>query len=137
MEVVKNVLKTQSTEVDTVSGATYSSNGLLGAIKNALKQAEKVTNGETIEEKADTTELEKLQSRQQKHWCKTNIQKLAGRYWLRLKMQKKLETAAKTKVKQETVDKAVDNLNLAIAQLEKKKSDQEEEVKTKTSRWNL
>lgn len=49
MGVVKNVLKTQRTEVDTVSGATYSSKGILGAIQNALKQAEKVTNGETIE----------------------------------------------------------------------------------------
>lgn len=58
MDVVKNVLKNQNTDVDTVSGATYSSKGLLGAIKNALKQAEKVTNGESIEEKADTTELE-------------------------------------------------------------------------------
>ena len=58
MGVVKNVLKTQRTEVDTVSGATYSSKGILGAIQNALKQAEKVTNGETIEEKADTTQLE-------------------------------------------------------------------------------
>lgn len=57
-ETVKNVLKNQNTDVDTVSGATYSSKGLLGAIKNALKQAEKVTNGESIEEKADTTELE-------------------------------------------------------------------------------
>lgn len=56
MGVVKNVLKTQRTEVDTVSGATYSSKGILGAIQNALKQAEKVTNGETIEEKADTTQ---------------------------------------------------------------------------------
>lgn len=52
------MLKNQNTDVDTVSGATYSSKGLLGAIKNALKQAEKVTNGESIEEKADTTELE-------------------------------------------------------------------------------
>ena len=45
MDVVKNVMKKQNTDVDTVSGATYSSKGLLNAIKNALKQAEKVTNG--------------------------------------------------------------------------------------------
>ena len=50
MDVVKNVMKKQNTDVDTVSGATYSSKGLLNAIKNALKQAEKVTNGESIEE---------------------------------------------------------------------------------------
>ena len=53
MGVVKNVLKTQSTEVDTVSGATYSSKGILGAIQNALKQAEKVTNGETTRRSSD------------------------------------------------------------------------------------
>ncbi len=48
MDVVKNVIKQQNTEVDTVSGATYSSKGLLDAIKNALAVAEKVTNGENM-----------------------------------------------------------------------------------------
>lgn len=61
MDVVKKVIRTQKTDdVDTVSGATYSSKGLLNAIKNALKQAEKVTNGESIDEKPDLTELKKL-----------------------------------------------------------------------------
>lgn len=49
MDVVKNVIKQQNTEVDTVSGATYSSQGLIDAIKEALSQAEKVTNGEIME----------------------------------------------------------------------------------------
>ena len=56
-------MKKQSTDVDVVSGATYSSNGLINAVKNALKEAEKVTNGQTTEpdkEKADTSELEKV-----------------------------------------------------------------------------
>ena len=60
---VKNIMKKQSTDVDVVSGATYSSNGLINAVKNALKEAEKVTNGQTTEpdkEKADTSELEKV-----------------------------------------------------------------------------
>ena len=58
MDVVKKVIRTQKTDdVDTVSGATYSSKGLLNAIKNALKQAEKVTNGESIDEKQDLTEV--------------------------------------------------------------------------------
>lgn len=48
MDVVKNVIKQQNTEVDTVSGATYSSEGLLKAIKNALTEAEKVTKGENL-----------------------------------------------------------------------------------------
>lgn len=47
MDVVKNIMKKQSTDVDVVSGATYSSNGLINAVKNALKEAEKVTNGQT------------------------------------------------------------------------------------------
>ena len=132
MGVVKNVLKTQSTEVDTVSGATYSSKGILGAIQNALKQAEKVTNGETIEEKADTTQLEEAiktaEALVQEEYTEASWSVLAVRLQDAKEM---LETAGQTSVKQETVDKSVENLNLAIAQLEKKKSDQEEEVKTK------
>lgn len=132
MGVVKNVLKTQSAEVDTVSGATYSSKGILGAIQNALKQAEKVTNGETIEEKADTTQLEEAiktaEALVQEEYTEASWSVLAVRLQDAKEM---LETAGQTSVKQETVDKAVENLNLAIAQLEKKKSDQEEEVKTK------
>lgn len=132
MGVVKNVLKTQSTEVDTVSGATYSSKGILGAIQNALKQAEKVTNGETIEEKADTTQLEEAiktaEALVQEEYTEASWSVLAVRLQDAKEM---LETAGQTSVKQQTVDKAVENLNLAVAQLEKKKSDQEEEVKTK------
>ncbi len=132
MGVVKNVLKTQRTEVDTVSGATYSSKGILGAIQNALKQAEKVTNGETIEEKADTTQLEEAiktaEALMQEEYTEASWSVLAVRLQDAKEM---LETAGQTSVKQETVDKAVENLNLAVAQLEKKKSDQEEEVKTK------
>lgn len=130
--VVKNVLKTQRTEVDTVSGATYSSKGILGAIQNALKQAEKVTNGETIEEKADTTQLEEAiktaEALVQEEYTEASWSVLAVRLQDAKEM---LETAGQTSVKQETVDKAMENLNLAVAQLEKKKSDQEEEVKTK------
>ena len=132
MGVVKNVLKTQRTEVDTVSGATYSSKGILGAIQNALKQAEKVTNGETIEEKADTTQLEEAiktaEALVQEEYTEASWSVLAVRLQDAKEM---LETAGQTSVKQETVDKAMENLNLAIAHLEKKKSDQEEEVKTK------
>lgn len=43
--VADNVVTAQSTNVDTVSGATYSSKGILEAIKNALAEAEKATNG--------------------------------------------------------------------------------------------
>ena len=32
MDVVKNIMKKQSTDVDTVSGATYSSRGIMNAV---------------------------------------------------------------------------------------------------------
>ena len=38
MDVVKNVMKKQNTDVDTVSGATYSSKGLLNEMENPLKK---------------------------------------------------------------------------------------------------
>lgn len=46
MDVLKNMMKKQSADVDTVSGATYSSNGLIGAVKAAFEEARKITAGE-------------------------------------------------------------------------------------------
>lgn len=46
MDVLKNMMKKQSTDVDTVSGATYSSKGLIGAVKAAFEEARKITAGE-------------------------------------------------------------------------------------------
>lgn len=46
MDVLKNMMKKQSTDVDTVSGATYSSKGLIGAVKAAFEEARKTTSGE-------------------------------------------------------------------------------------------
>lgn len=37
--VISRIIKKQSTNVDTVSGATYSSNGIISAVRNALKKA--------------------------------------------------------------------------------------------------
>ncbi|WP_119207887.1 FMN-binding protein [Blautia sp. OF09-25XD] len=42
-QTAKDVVKNQTLEVDTVSGATYSSRGILAAIEEALKEAERVT----------------------------------------------------------------------------------------------
>ena len=44
--VAENMVKKQSVDVDVVSGATYSSKGIIGAVKEALKEAEKATKGE-------------------------------------------------------------------------------------------
>lgn len=46
MDVLKNMMKKQSVDVDTVSGATYSSKGLIGAVKAAFEEARKTTAGE-------------------------------------------------------------------------------------------
>ena len=37
--ITNSVISKQSGSVDTVSGATYSSNGIIEAVKNALSQA--------------------------------------------------------------------------------------------------
>ena len=46
-DVVQRILSTGNPNVDTVSGATYSSNGIINAVKRALNQA--VSNGDSID----------------------------------------------------------------------------------------
>ena len=126
MNVVKKVIRTQKTDdVDTVSGATYSSKGLLNAIKNALKQAEKVTNGESIDEKPDLTELKELIEKAEK----LEEDKYTETSWAVL--QTRLADAKDTleETKQTAVDKAVEKLKTAIAQLESKDGKDEENTK--------
>ena len=78
-------------------------------MKNALKEAEKVTNGQTTEpdkEKADTSELEKVMKEAEE-----------------LKQEDYTEATyavLKTEISQEDVDQALENLNQALALLEKK-----------------
>lgn len=38
-KIIPKMLKAQSPEVDTASGATFSSNGIINAVKDALKEA--------------------------------------------------------------------------------------------------
>ena len=126
MDVVKKVIRTQKTDdVDTVSGATYSSKGLLNAIKNALKQAEKVTNGEPVDEKPDLTDLKELIERAEK----LEEDKYTETSWAVL--QTRLEDAkeALKETKQTAVDKAAEKLKKAIAQLESKDGKDEENTK--------
>ena len=40
--MIDEVLDEQTAEVDTVSGATFSSRGILGAVEDALEQAKAV-----------------------------------------------------------------------------------------------
>lgn len=48
--VLSAIIKKQTTNVDAVSGATFSSNGLIEAVRNALKKAEKKQKDPTTEE---------------------------------------------------------------------------------------
>ena len=126
MDVVKKVIRTQKTDdVDTVSGATYSSKGLLNAIKNALKQAEKVTNGESIAEKPDLTELKELIEKAEK----LEEDKYTETSWAVLQTRLADAKDALEETKQTAVDKAVEKLKTAIAQLESKDGKDEENTK--------
>lgn len=46
--VADRIVDGQKTDVDLVSGATYSSRGIQNAVKQALENAKKATNGETV-----------------------------------------------------------------------------------------
>lgn len=123
MDVVKNVMKKQSTDVDTVSGATYSSKGLLNAIKNALKQAEKATNGESLDEKVDTAKLteaiENVNKLEESEYTEAT--------WAVLKVRLQEAKEAMEAKEQAVVNKALDNLNQAVTLLEKKDSGDNED----------
>lgn len=126
MDVVKKVIRTQKTDdVDTVSGATYSSKGLLNAIKNALKQAEKVTNGESVDEKPDLNDLKELIERAEK----LEEDKYTETSWAVLQTRLADAQEALEETKQTIVDKAVEKLKTAIAQLESKDGKDEENTK--------
>ena len=57
-KVISRILSSQSPNVDTVSGATYSSNGIINAVKKALRQA--AGSGEAVEDLEEET-LENLE----------------------------------------------------------------------------
>lgn len=46
-KIIPLIINQQNTDVDAVSGATYSSNGIISAIKKALLEAKKVTKGKS------------------------------------------------------------------------------------------
>ena len=56
--LVEHVIQNQETEVDTISGATFSSNGIIDAINDALAQAEKATENAALRENLNDDENE-------------------------------------------------------------------------------
>ncbi len=55
--VIPSIINTQSVGVDTVSGATFSSNGIIGAVKSALSSALNTGNSDAISISIDTSSL--------------------------------------------------------------------------------
>lgn len=54
--ILDEMIQKQKTKVDVISGATYSSNGILEAVRNAMKEAKRVTKGtdqKTTDKKED------------------------------------------------------------------------------------
>ena len=116
MEVVKNIVKKQNTEVDLVSGATYSSNGLLNAVKQALQQAEKATNGEDITVKPDTTKLaEAIANAEQ-----LTEEEYTELSWMVLQIRLEDAKEALEETDQKVIDRALEKLNRAVLSLKKK-----------------
>lgn len=58
-EIFSAIIGRQNTDADTVSGATYSSKGLIQAVENALKEAGKLETAEDVSQEAGSSETGK------------------------------------------------------------------------------
>lgn len=119
MDVVTQMMKKQSTEVDTVSGATYSSRGLIQAVKNALEEARRVTNGETDDDnkvvQLNTEEVEKAIDAVNE----LNGSDYTSASWAVVKVRlKDARKALKNATEQTQLDEAAAELNQAVKELQ-------------------
>ena len=64
LAIIDRILEKQSPNVDTVSGATYSSNGIREAVKNALKKAAGTPSAEIDEPEGDMEEEEDMEEKE-------------------------------------------------------------------------
>lgn len=130
MDVLKNIMKKQSADVDTVSGATYSSKGLIGAVKAAFEEARKTTAGESTSDDGNSgNEDNNTATEQDKSTLLTLVNSVAAydesQYtqmsWLLVQIRNEdakeiLESGESTK---KEVDRALEKLQLAINSLQK------------------
>ena len=119
MDVVTQMMKKQSTEVDTVSGATYSSKGLIQAVKNAMEEARRVTNGETDDDnnvvQLNTEEVEKAIDAVNE----LNGSDYTSASWAVVKVRlKDARKALKNATEQTQLDEAAAELNQAVKNCE-------------------
>lgn len=115
-DVLKEIIKKQSLDVDVVSGATYSSNGLIGAVKAALAQAEKATRGEPL---VDTRALEEAVTQAEKLLEQEKNYTAAS--WMRfsLRLSDAKEVLADEAATEKEASAALDRLKTAVKKLEK------------------
>ena len=104
--------------VDTVSGATYSSKGLIQAVKNALEEARRVTNGETDDDnnvvQLNTEEVEKAIDAVNE----LNGSDYTSASWAVVKVRlKDARKALKNATEQTQLDEAAAELNQAVKEL--------------------
>lgn len=71
--VINRILKSQNTNVDTVSGATYSSNGIIGAVRNALEKA--AVNKSSKNNQTNKSQENKKNNKKQKEQSATDAPK--------------------------------------------------------------
>ena len=121
MDVVTQMMKKQSTEVDTVSGATYSSKGLIQAVKNALEEAKRVTNGDTDTDddnnvvQLNTEEVEKAIDAVNE----LNGSDYTSASWAVVKVRlKDARKVLKNATEQTQLDEAAAQLNQAVTELQ-------------------
>ena len=114
--VIDKIISSQSLDVDVVSGATYSSNGLIGAVKDALAQADKATRGERL---VDTSVLEQNVSQAEKLLAQEKNYTAAS--WMRfsLRLSDAKEVLADETATEKEVSTALDRLKTAVKKLEK------------------
>lgn len=77
--LIPDIIQKQSTDVDTVSGATYSSNGIIEAVQNALKKAEKKSSKKKTSTK-NTTDSKKNNSDSNSENKKTSTSEAEGNF---------------------------------------------------------
>ena len=130
MDVLKNIMKKQSADVDTVSGATYRSKGLIGAVKAAFEEARKTTAGESTSDDGNSgNEDNNTATEQDKSTLLTLVNSVAeydeSQYtqmsWLLVQIRNEdakeiLESEESTK---KEVDRALEKLQLALNSLQK------------------
>lgn len=119
MDVVTQMMKKQSTEVDTVSGATYSSKGLIQAVKNALEEAKRATSGEITDDDNNVVQL----SAEEVEKAIDAVNELNGgdytsASWAVVKVRlKDARKALKNATEQTQLDEAAAQLNQAVQEL--------------------